>query len=71
MQAVHMYTAVLSFAQDPVLFSGTIAFNIDPAGEHDDVRLWTALENAHLKRFVLSLPNQLKYDCGEEGENLR
>ena len=54
-----------------MLFSGTIAFNIDPAGEHDDVRLWTALENAHLKRFVLSLPNQLKYDCGEEGENLR
>ena len=57
--------------QDPVLFSGSVAFNINPAGEHDDVRLWTALEHAHLKNFILSLPNQLHYECGENGENLR
>ena len=54
-----------------MLFSGPVAFNIDPAGEHDDVRLWTALEHAHLKNFVLSLPDQLQYECGENGENLR
>ena len=63
--------ALYVFTQDPVLFSGSVAFNLDPAGEHDDVRLWTALEHAHLKHFVLSLPNQLQYECGENGENLR
>ncbi|RUP39018.1 ATP-binding cassette sub-family C member 1 [Jimgerdemannia flammicorona] len=34
--------------QDPLLFSGSIRFNLDPFGEHDDAILWSALRHAHL-----------------------
>ena len=57
--------------QDPVLFSGSLRFNLDPSDKLDDVSLWGALEHAHLKTFVESLPAQLEYECGEDGENLR
>lgn len=30
--------------QDPVLFSGTLRFNLDPFDEHNDEKLWDALE---------------------------
>ncbi len=30
--------------QDPVLFSGTLRFNLDPFSEHSDRNLWDALE---------------------------
>lgn len=30
--------------QDPVLFSGTLRFNLDPFNEHSDRKLWDALE---------------------------
>lgn len=30
--------------QDPVLFSGTLRFNLDPFDEHSDRNVWNALE---------------------------
>ncbi|KAJ2402174.1 hypothetical protein GGI23_000900 [Coemansia sp. RSA 2559] len=36
--------------QDPVLFNGTIRFNLDPFGEHPDELLWDALQRTHLVR---------------------
>lgn len=30
--------------QDPVLFSGTLRFNLDPFDEHNDEKLWDSLE---------------------------
>lgn len=34
--------------QDPVLFSGTIRYNLDPFQQHSDQQVWTALEvNKH------------------------
>ena len=53
------------------MFSGSLRFNLDPSDKLDDVSLWGALEHAHLKTFVESLPAQLEYECGEDGENLR
>ena len=53
------------------MFSGSLRFNLDPSDKLDDVSLWGALEHAHLKAFVESLPAQLEYECGEDGENLR
>jgi ATP-binding cassette, subfamily C (CFTR/MRP), member 1 len=57
--------------QDPVLFSETLKVNLDPFGYYSDEQLWTALEHAHLKQFVLSVENQLNFACSEGGENLR
>ncbi|KAK9999532.1 hypothetical protein SO802_019135 [Lithocarpus litseifolius] len=38
--------------QSPVLFSGTVRFNIDPFSEHNDADLWEALERANLKDVI-------------------
>ncbi|VEL13610.1 unnamed protein product [Protopolystoma xenopodis] len=57
--------------QDPVLFSGTLRFNLDPYNLHSDDQLWRALESAHLKNFVMMQPNKLDFICAENGENLR
>ncbi|GAV03421.1 hypothetical protein RvY_13847 [Ramazzottius varieornatus] len=56
--------------QEPVLFSGTLRMNLDPFASSSDEDLWLALENAHLKRFVSSLPNGLQHAVSEGGENL-
>ena len=45
--------------------------NLDPFEEYSDSQLWQALEHAHLKTFVDSLPDSLAHECGEGGENLR
>ena len=41
--------------QDPVLFIGTIRYNLDPFREFDDQGLWDALEKAHIKDMVCPL----------------
>ena len=56
--------------QDPVLFSGTMRFNLDPFNEKSDQELWTCLEHAHLKDFVKSLDQGLDSSVLEGGENL-
>ncbi|XP_061189750.1 multidrug resistance-associated protein 1-like [Saccostrea echinata] len=56
--------------QDPVLFSGTLRVNIDPMDQKTDGEIWNALEHAHLKSFVQSLPTGLESECGEGGGNL-
>ncbi|KRZ40876.1 Multidrug resistance-associated protein 5, partial [Trichinella pseudospiralis] len=38
--------------QDPVLFSGTLRFNVDPQGKCSDVQLWKAIETVQLKHVV-------------------
>ncbi|KAF9155878.1 hypothetical protein BG015_008240 [Linnemannia schmuckeri] len=34
--------------QDPILFMGTLRFNLDPFDEHEDIELWEALRRSHL-----------------------
>ncbi|KAG8714199.1 hypothetical protein FRC09_017893 [Ceratobasidium sp. 395] len=34
--------------QDPLLFSGTLRYNLDPFSVYDDARLWDALKRAYL-----------------------
>ncbi|XP_038887073.1 ABC transporter C family member 2-like [Benincasa hispida] len=38
--------------QSPILFSGTVRFNLDPFNNHNDADLWEALERVHLKDFI-------------------
>ncbi|KAK8748981.1 hypothetical protein OTU49_015623 [Cherax quadricarinatus] len=56
--------------QDPVLFSGTLQMNLDPFHKYDDAKVWSALEQSHLKEFVSGLPNGLQHQVSEGGENL-
>lgn len=45
--------------------------NLDPFDKHTEEDIWKALEHAHLQMFVENLPDQLNYECGEGGQNLR
>ncbi|KAI1903969.1 hypothetical protein AGOR_G00000870 [Albula goreensis] len=55
--------------QDPILFSGTIRFNLDPERKATDSMLWEALEIAQLKPVVKALPGGLEAMVTEGGEN--
>ncbi|XP_073420400.1 ATP-binding cassette sub-family C member 8 isoform X2 [Dendrobates tinctorius] len=55
--------------QDPILFSGSIRFNLDPESKCTDCMLWEALEIAQLKHVVKALPGGLGAVVTEGGEN--
>ncbi|VFQ97027.1 unnamed protein product [Cuscuta campestris] len=55
--------------QSPVLFSGTVRFNLDPFNEHNDADLWEALERAHLKEVIRRSSLGLDTEVSEAGEN--
>lgn len=54
-----------------MLFSGSLRMNIDPLNQFKDEQIWSAIEHAHLKPFVQSLPSGLEFECGEGGGNIR
>ncbi|XP_070538465.1 ATP-binding cassette sub-family C member 5-like [Ptychodera flava] len=55
--------------QDPVLFIGTVRYNLDPFEVHTDDELWSALEKAYMKENIANLPQQLEAPVIENGEN--
>lgn len=55
--------------QTPVLFSGSIRFNLDPFNEHTDADLWESLERSHLKDVVRRNTLGLEAEVAEGGEN--
>ncbi|KAK3831122.1 MAG: multi drug resistance-associated protein MRP [Linnemannia gamsii] len=55
--------------QDPTLFAGTVRENLDPYFQSTDTELWTALERAHLKHHISSLPQGLSFEVSSNGEN--
>ena len=56
--------------QDPVLFSGSLRFNLDPFDKNSDEEVWRALKLAHLTTFVSKLPDGLYHTVAEGGSNL-
>lgn len=55
--------------QEPVLFSGTMRFNLDPFDEYSDIKLWEALDEVKLKQVVCDMPNGLESKISEGGSN--
>ncbi len=58
------------FQQDPVLFSGTLRFNLDPFNAYSDKEIWNALGLCHMKNFVESQEKKLDHEVAEQGGNL-
>ncbi|KAG0313169.1 hypothetical protein BGZ99_009032 [Dissophora globulifera] len=56
--------------QDPVLFAGTIRFNLDPLGTKSDLEIWQALEDSYLKDHVSQMEGGLNAAVLEQGDNL-
>ncbi|XP_077301168.1 ATP-binding cassette sub-family C member 4-like [Arctopsyche grandis] len=52
--------------QNPILFSNTIRYNLDPNDKHDDEAIWTAIEDVGLKGKIPTLDFKLT----EDGSNL-
>ncbi|KAM3178202.1 hypothetical protein ACTXT7_003008 [Hymenolepis weldensis] len=57
--------------EDPVLFSGTLRFNLDPFNNYTDEAVWEALSTANLRSFVKEASNEgLSMPISEGGGNL-
>lgn len=56
--------------QDPVIFSGTIRFQLDPFNAHSDEEVWEALRSVNLEDYIASLPLQLQEKISSTGESL-
>jgi ABC-type multidrug transport system fused ATPase/permease subunit len=68
---IHTLRSRLSIIpQDPVLFSNTLRWNIDPQGSCSDEKLWSVIERANLKSCVKKLDNGLDTIVGVHGVSL-
>lgn len=55
--------------QDPVLFSGTLRYNLDPFETATDEAIWKALDDVELKEFVSNLSGGLECVMSDGGSN--
>ncbi|KAK6644533.1 hypothetical protein RUM43_000800 [Polyplax serrata] len=55
--------------QEPVLFSGTLRYNLDPFDEHPDWVLWQALHEVELKEVIEEHQEGLSSKMSEGGSN--
>lgn len=55
--------------QDPVMFSNTVRYNLDPFGEKSEFDLWEALKKVQLAEAIAVLPDGLDEQVSEGGEN--
>ncbi|XP_069128998.1 ATP-binding cassette sub-family C member 5-like [Argopecten irradians] len=58
-----------SIPQDPVLFAGTLRYNLDPFDEYTDAQMWNALHQVHMKEKMKALDQTLDLNIQENGEN--
>lgn len=55
--------------QDPVMFSNTVRYNLDPFGTKSDQELWNVLIKVQLGQAIASLERGLDEEVSEGGEN--
>ena len=55
--------------QDPVLFEGTVRYNLDPENLKSDPELWSSLEVVQLKDVINESADGLQTKISEGGEN--
>jgi ATP-binding cassette, subfamily C (CFTR/MRP), member 1 len=55
--------------QDPVLFSASVRFNLDPFTKHTDAEIWNVLDQVNMKDHVTTLPGKLSEEVAEGGDN--
>ena len=55
--------------QDPVMFSASVRFNLDPFKECTDEEIWSALARCQMQEHIQSLPGRLDEDVSEGGGN--
>lgn len=55
--------------QDPVMFVGTLRYNLDPFDEKSDEEIWSALENVELKENIKLLTGGLQSKISDDGSN--
>ncbi|CAF3608368.1 unnamed protein product [Rotaria sp. Silwood1] len=66
----HLRSHLSVIPQQPVLFSGTLRYNLDPFHHYSDEQCWMALEDAQLKQFVSNHSTGLLMPIGESGKTL-
>jgi ATP-binding cassette subfamily C (CFTR/MRP) protein 1 len=55
--------------QEPILFSGTVRFNLDPTEKYSDDTCWQALRRAHVADHIQSLDGGLDAEVVDDGGN--
>ncbi|KAK7899190.1 hypothetical protein WMY93_020043 [Mugilogobius chulae] len=55
--------------QDPVLFTGTVRYNVDPFDSYSDDDIWAALEKSYMKETISQFKEKLLAPVWENGEN--
>ncbi|CAI5494669.1 unnamed protein product [Closterium sp. Naga37s-1] len=68
--AKQVVTKVVAIPQEPVLFSQSLRFNLDPLGQHRDEALWSVLATVRLKPLVAGLLGGLDGALAQGGGNL-
>ncbi|KAK3910281.1 Multidrug resistance-associated protein 5 [Frankliniella fusca] len=63
-------SSIAIIPQDPVLFEGTMRFNLDPFEDFSDEQIWEALEKSHVKEKVAREEKQLLTPISGGGQNL-
>ena len=55
--------------QDPLLFSNTVRYNLDPSGQVKDSEIWTAVKKVRMDDVIHALPGGLDSQVSEGGES--
>eukprot|EP01135_Chromosphaera_perkinsii_P011303 Nk52_evm84s2367 gene=Nk52_evmTU84s2367 len=61
--------AISIIPQEPILFIGSVRYNLDPFNEVEDFEIWKALEKVHMLNVVEELPGKLDFQIVENGDN--